>query len=81
MHPIFSSLNIQNILLKFPEFLNLQWLGHKLHGYSLSQAIFDNLFSCFGFIPEEKYLMFKCLILLLELSLLFSCSRMVLLLY
>ena len=77
---MFSLFKIQDIIYKFPEFLTLQWLAHKVHGHGFSQEITDRHIYFFGFFREEKNPMFKCLVFLLKLFLSFSCGRIVLLL-
>ena len=67
MYPMFPSSNIQNRFLKFPEFITLQHLVHKVCGHGFSRQIIDRQISLFTWSVREKYLMFKCLLLLLEL--------------
>ena len=80
MQPTFYSLNIKKVVSKFPEFLTLQRIVHRVRIHSFIRAILYRQISIFDFIHEEKNLMLKCLVLLLKLFLQFSCSRIVLLL-
>ena len=75
MHPTSSSLNIQNIVSKFPDFITLQRLGRKLYGHSFSWEILDRLIYFVYFISEGKDLILKCPVLLLELFLPFPVVR------
>ena len=65
---MFSSFKIQ-ICYKFPEFLTLQRLAHKVRGHDFSLAIPNLQISFFDLVCEENNLVFKYLVLLLGLFL------------
>ena len=70
---------MQNIITKFLEFLTFQQLTHK---YAVMASVGQYLKVKIPFLAcsARKNLMFKCLVLLLELFFPFPCNRIVLLL-
>ena len=80
MHPISSSLNIQNIAPKFPELSPCNGLVIKYAVVPSVAQYFIINFTFLAWYVRKQYLTFKFLVLLLDLFLLFSCSRIVILL-